>query len=120
MTAAPAPDEVGEREADEMPPAMVFAVVAGVGVVFVWGLGALLLVGFLGVSNAMSVGWLLACVGAAGAGVIGVIGCRRRWVWVRWAALVQALAFTAVFISSWLDAPQSTGFIAVFVAYAGL
>lgn len=119
MTAAPAPDEVGEREADEMPPAMVFAVVAGVGVVFVWGLGALLLVGFLGVSNAMSVGWLLACVGAAGAGVIGVIGCRRRWVWVRWAALVQALAFTAVFISSWLDAPQSTGFIAVFVAYAG-
>lgn len=109
-----------ESEIDGMPPAMVFTAVAGVCVVIVWGLGALLIVAFLGVANAMSAGSLLACVGAAGAGAIGVIGCRRRWKWVRWAALVQTVTFTAVSIPSWLDAPQSTGFIAVFMAYAGL
>lgn len=108
------------QQKDEMPAAIQFALVAGVGVVIVWGLAALVTIGFLGVSNAMSAGSLLVCVSAAAAGVIGVIGCWRRWVWVRWAALVQAVAFTAASIPSWLDAPESAGVIAVFIAYGGL
>ncbi|MFF7294131.1 hypothetical protein ACFY9N_16500 [Microbacterium sp. NPDC008134] len=108
------------QEGDGMPPGIVFAIVCGVGVVIFWGLGALSIVGFLGVSDVASAASLLACVFATGAGVIGVIGCRLRWVWVRWAALVQAVVIVAVMIPSWIQSPQSTGWIALFVAYAGL
>lgn len=105
---------------DEMPPGMVFAVVCGVGVVIVWGLGAVLLGWIVASAAAWGGEWLLACVFAAAVSVVGVIGCCRRWRWVRWAALLQAVVVTAVSIPSWLDAPLSAGLIALFVAYAGL
>lgn len=113
-------DDRRAHESDAMPPAMLFAIVAGVGVVIVWALGALLVIHLLGVTEVNLATSLIPCVFAAGANVIGVIGCRRRWVWVRWAALLQAVVVTAVAVPSWLDAPNSTGLIAVFVAYAGL
>jgi hypothetical protein len=113
-------DGAAQRESEGMPTAMVFAVACGVFLVIFWGLGALVIFSFAGAVGELSIAWGSVIFFAAGAGAIGVVGCTRRWVWVRWAALVQAVAFTALSVPSWIEAPSSTGVIGLFIAYAAL
>jgi len=103
-----------------MPAAVVFAVVCGVFWVIFWGLGALVVFSLGGAFGELSIAWGLVFFFVAGAGAIGVVGCARRWVWVRWAALVQAVVLTALWVPSWIEAPSSTGVIGLLIAHAGL
>lgn len=109
------------RKPDEVPVAMVLAVVCGAGVAVLWGIAALVLFmlvrGFEGGGGAP---WMLACVFATVMNFAGIIGCARRWGWVRWAALPQAVVVSVALVASVGWAPFVPWVIGLFVAYAGL
>lgn len=105
---------------NEIPAAMVLAIVFGIGVAIAWGLAALVLIWLVTGSGGWGVEWMFTCLFAVGAGVIGVIGCLRRWVWVRWAALAQAIAVSVTLFGLMGVAPFVPWAAGLFIAYAGL
>ncbi|MGN7966134.1 hypothetical protein ACTJKK_08670 [Microbacterium sp. 22179] len=113
-------DRAEPRDGEGMPPGMVFAVACGVLLAGFWGFAALVTFWLRGAFGELTMAWGAVFLLLAVAGAIGVVGCACRWVWVRWAALVQAVVFAALSIPSWIEAPQSTGLIGIFIAYAGL
>lgn len=109
------------RERDPMPAAIMLATVFAVGVVIFWVcVTALLIAVFPTVEGAPGL-WMLASAFAAAMNVVGVIGCLRRWVWVRWAALLQALVLgAALVIVMPLAPPSALGVIVILVIHTGL
>ncbi|UPL13705.1 hypothetical protein [Microbacterium galbinum] len=105
---------------NEIPAAMVLAMVFGIGVAIAWGLAALVLIWLVTGSGGWGVEWMFTCLFAVVAGVIGVIGCLRRWVWVRWAALAQAIAVSVTLFGLMGVAPFVPWAVGLFIAYAGL
>lgn len=105
---------------DEMPAAIVAAIICGALVAVLWAFAVLLLFGLVQGFGGSAAPWLLACVFAAGAGVAGTIGCARRWVWVRWAALLQSIVVTLALLASVSWMPFVPWVIGLFAVYAGL
>lgn len=105
---------------DDLPAAMLLAIVCGVGVALLWVVAALMLIALVqGFGNSASP-WLLGCLFGVAGGIAGVVGCARGWVWVRWAALLQALVVTVVLCTfvGWM--PFVPWVVALFITYAGL
>jgi len=108
------------RERGPMPAAIMLASVFAVGVVIFWCcVTALLIAAFGTVPGAPGV-WMLASAFAAAMSVVGVVGCLRGWVWVRWAALAQTLVVgtTLGFVMPLF--PPALGVILILVIHAGL
>ena len=115
------PDErAAWQKSDEMPAAILLAIVCGVGVALLWAFASLMLIGLAQSYGSSGFPWLLACLFATGAGVVGIIGCARRWAWVRWAALLQVIVIAAALCTfvGWM--PFVLWVIGLFAAYAGL
>ncbi|MCK2030595.1 hypothetical protein [Microbacterium galbinum] len=113
-------DGAEPRDGEGMPPGMVFAVVCGVLLAGFWGFGALVTFWFRGAFGDLTMAWGAVFFLLAVAGAIGVLGCARRWVWVRWAALAQAIAVSVTLFGLMGVAPFVPWAAGLFIAYAGL
>lgn len=108
------------RERGPMPAAIILATVFAGGVVIFWCcVPALLMAAFGTVPGAPGV-WMLASAFAAALGVVGAVGCVRRSVWVRWAALAQTLVVGATLGFVMPLFPPALGVIVILVIHAGL
>lgn len=108
------------RKRGPMPASIILATVFAVGVVIFWCCVLVLLIAaFRTVEDAPGV-WTLASAFAAAMSVVGVVGCLRGWVWVRWAALVQTLVVGATLGFVMPLFPPALGVILILVIHAGL